>query len=69
MQFAEKSTTGISMEELYIRGFHVYQDNWTPIFGEQFVKISQVTQGINMLLQCVKEKKYFDHFFDFYLAP
>ena len=23
--------TGISMEELRIRGFHIYQDNWTAI--------------------------------------
>ena len=26
--------TGISMEESRIQGFHVYQDNWTPILGQ-----------------------------------
>ena len=29
------------MEELRIQGFHVYQDNWTPIFGKQLVKMHE----------------------------
>ena len=31
---------GISMEELHIRGFHVYQDNWTLMFGKQLIKMT-----------------------------
>ena len=37
----------------YIRGFHVYQYNWTPILGDcasdLYVKMSQVIQEIDML--------------------
>ena len=59
---------GISMEELQIRGFHVYQDYWTPIFGEGLVNMSQVyvTKVIDILIamlsQSVKEMVYYDIF-------
>ena len=40
-----------------IRDFHVYQDNWTPILGEQLVyKMGQVIQEIDMLSQFVKRE-------------
>ena len=36
-----------------IRGFHVYQDSWTPFLGDRasdlYVKMSQVIQEIDML--------------------
>ena len=34
-----------------IQGFHVYQDNWTPILGEQLV-----CKNENMLSQFVKRE-------------
>ena len=50
------------IEELRIQGFHVYQDNRTPIFGER-----KNEPGINMLIAVCKGgniasfQKYFDH--------